>query len=215
MLTSQVVAAQLKACLPPGSPSQTFSLANYDAQGFPDNFPVRTLPSAPGGGELCLQPQIVRTPHFSAVAFKTPEEVISLVVMNVGDHAVDFTLVDQAAKTGIRRLSMPPHAVHTYRWSPGTSPAFIGAEQVLVTTERPTVAAAPQRRHIPVAGVSMGLVLGLFAVVAAIGVTLYGSILGRGGRELKSVAAKWEACETAEDYDADYTPFPSTPARQD
>ena len=62
-----VQAAQALECLDAGEPSQTFGLENYDEQGFPAAFPVRTLPSAPGGGELCLQPQIVRMPHFDAV----------------------------------------------------------------------------------------------------------------------------------------------------
>ena len=113
-----IVAAQLKPCQPTGSPNQTFVLANYDAQGFPSNFPVRTLPSAPGSGELCLQPQIVRLPHFDAVAFETPEGSISLVALNIGDNAIDFTLVDKASKNGLRQISIPSHAIQTYRWTP-------------------------------------------------------------------------------------------------
>jgi glucosylceramidase len=124
----KVIAAQLMPCLAAGEASQTFSANNYDAQGFPGNFPIRTLPSAPGGGELCLQPQIARTPHFSAVAFQAPDEVVSLVVINVGDRAIDFNLYDQQAQAGVRHLTMPSHAIHTYRWSPGKSPAMVGAD---------------------------------------------------------------------------------------
>ena len=47
-----IVAAQLKKCLADGAPAQTFKTLNADQQGFPTSFPVRTLPSAPGGGEL-------------------------------------------------------------------------------------------------------------------------------------------------------------------
>lgn len=133
---TKVIAAQLKECLVKGSPSQTFSTANYDGQGFPDNFPVRTLPSAPGGGELCLQPQIARTPHFSAVAFQAPDDSVSLVVINVGDRAIEFNLVDDVAKAGIKHLSIPSHAIHTYRWTPGaSSPAVVGAEALPVSTK--------------------------------------------------------------------------------
>lgn len=122
-----IVAGQLKACLVKGTPSQTFTLANYDAQGFPSNFPVKTLPTAPGGGELCLQPQIVRMPHFDAVAFQAPDGDVALVAMNTGDHAVEFTLVDKVTESGIRSLTIPPHAIHTYRWNPtmGSSAALL------------------------------------------------------------------------------------------
>ena len=87
----KVVAAQLRPCLPEGTANQTFTTSDYDRQGFPNSFPVRTLSSASGGrGQLCLQPQIVRLPHFDAVAFETPDKGVSLVTMNIGDQPVEF-----------------------------------------------------------------------------------------------------------------------------
>jgi len=118
-----IVAAQLKECLIKGSPSQTFTLSNYDGQGFPGNFPVKTLSTAPGGGDLCLSPQIVRMPHFDAVAFQAPSGDVALVAMNTGDKDVEFTLVDKQSKTGVRAIVLPPHAIHTYRWNPSDKSA--------------------------------------------------------------------------------------------
>ena len=37
----QVIAAQLHPCLADGAATQTFTLSNYDSQGFPTHFPVR------------------------------------------------------------------------------------------------------------------------------------------------------------------------------
>ena len=112
-----IVAAHVKPCLDPGDPSQTFRLANYDEQGFPGNFPVRTVPAAPGGGELCLQPMIIQVPHFNAVAFEQPSGEVSLITMNLGDSDVNFTIVDQNAQTGVSHM-IGSHAIHTYRWKP-------------------------------------------------------------------------------------------------
>ena len=125
-----IVAAQLKKCLADGAPAQTFKTLNADQQGFPTSFPVRTLPSAPGGGELCLQPQIVRMPHFDAVAFQDKEGGVAVVVMNVGDHPIDFTLVDKVAKHGVRDLTIPPHGIHTYRWKPNGAVKLDAVEAV-------------------------------------------------------------------------------------
>lgn len=85
---AMVTAAQHFPCIAGGAPNQTFHLSNYDGQGFPDNFAVRME------GELCLQPQIVLTPHFDAVAFLTPDRHISVVAMNLGDEPVEvrFTI---------------------------------------------------------------------------------------------------------------------------
>jgi hypothetical protein len=124
-----IVAAQLRECYPEGTPNQTFAVSNYDSQGFPDNFPVRTLPGAPGGGELCLQPQIVRLPHFDAVAFELPDKSVSLVLMNIGDQPVEFSLVDKASRMGVRRLTIPSHAIHTYRWKSPSADVGGGGEE--------------------------------------------------------------------------------------
>ena len=124
-----VVAAQLQKCAADGDATQTFTLANDDAQGFPSAFPVRLLEQAGGdeeegsGGELCLQPQIVRVPHFDAVAFQTPDGHNTLIAINVGDVPVEFNLVDKQARAGVRRLTIPAHAIHTYRWRPSSASA--------------------------------------------------------------------------------------------
>ena len=69
----------------------------YREASFSAKAPIRTQPfSFPGGGELCLQPQIARTPHFSAVAFQAPNDDISVVVINVGDaHPLQWPDFDQ------------------------------------------------------------------------------------------------------------------------
>ena len=135
----KVVAGQLKPCLADGAPTQTFTLENDDKQGFPDGFPVRLLEGAanPYGQELCLQPQIQRTPRFDAVAFQTPDGSTALVAINIGDVPVDFTLVDKGAQAGLAKLTIPPHAIHTYTWQPD-------AER-LVGLARPTSALASTR----------------------------------------------------------------------
>ena len=141
-----VTAAQLRECVPPGeegSAAQTFRLENYDAQGFPTNFPVRTTAGAPGGSELCLQPQIVRVPHFDAVAFEQPDKSISLVMINIGDSAIQFTLVDKDSKAGIKHLTLPSHAIHTYRWMPGKKSAA-----TLASTLTSTAAVAQQPQQV-------------------------------------------------------------------
>lgn len=147
-----VVAAQLKPCLSKGHPSQTFAIEDYDGQGFPNAFPVRTLAAAPGGGDLCLQPQIVQTPHFDAVAFQSPDGSVALVAMNVGDNPQQFTIVDKQAKAGMRELVIPPHAIQTYRWhspsaakasaEPVARAAAVGASQQPPATA--AAVAAPQ-----------------------------------------------------------------------
>ena len=110
-----VVAAQLKVLSRRDGVAVLAS--NYDAQGFPDAFPVRVNAN---GGELCLQPQIARMPRFDAVAFQTPAGETALVAMNIGDEPIEFSLVDKAAKAGVTHLTIPPHAIHTYTWRSST-----------------------------------------------------------------------------------------------
>ncbi len=109
-----IVAAQAWPCVAGGADNQTFTLANYDAGGFPSNFPVRTTTK----DELCLQPQIERLPHFDAVAFRLPDGTASLVAMNIGDRPITFSLRDKNAQMGLPNLTLPAHAIHTYRWDP-------------------------------------------------------------------------------------------------
>ena len=131
-----VVAAKLLECLPDGDASQTFVTSNYDGQGFPDAFPVRTSGGAPGGGGLCLQPQIVRLPHFDAVAFEQPSGDVTVIVMNIGDRDIEFSLVDKQEQAGVRHLSIPSHGIHTYRYKPEG-----GGVETLATTSLSTAAA--------------------------------------------------------------------------
>ena len=107
----KVTAAEYSPCIAGGAPNQTFHLNNYDGQGFPANFPVRT------DDGLCLQPQITRTPHFDAVAFITPDDHVSLVAMNLGEAAVEFDLYDEQLGIGAQKVTIPPHAIHSYRWT--------------------------------------------------------------------------------------------------
>jgi len=106
-----VTAAQHFPCIAGGAPNQTFHLSNYDGQGFPENFAVRMA------GELCLQPQIVRTPHFDSVAFITPDKHISVVAINLGEEPVEFTLYDEQLGIGVDNVRLPAHAIHSYRWT--------------------------------------------------------------------------------------------------
>jgi glucosylceramidase len=140
-----VTAAQLRECIPTGAANQTFLLSNYDAQGFPNAFPVRTTAGAPGGSELCLQPQIVRVPHFGAVAFEQPDKTIALVTMNIGDSPIQFTLVDKQARSGVKHLTLPSHAIHTYRWKPGKSPTLAAVTAAAAASPQQTLAVAGQQ----------------------------------------------------------------------
>ena len=139
----KVIAAQLRPCYAAGTANQTFAVAGYDGQGFPDNFPIRTLPSV---GQLCLQPQIVRVPHFDAVAFETPDKNVSLITINIGDQPIEFSLVDKAANAGVQTLTIPSHAIHTYRWSPKAgghaSTTSASTIQMVAGQQLPALAAA-------------------------------------------------------------------------
>ena len=168
----KVVAGQLKPCLADGAASQTFNLENYDGQGFPLGFPVRKLSDS--GGELCLQPQIVRVPHFDAVAFQTPEGYNTLIAINIGDVPVDFNLADKASQTGISHLTIPPHAIHTYRWKPSLQGTTLNLHQIPET--KPT-------------GLLTWLIGGCAATVAVLGT------IGVLGRQLKW----WPGTQKADD----------------
>ena len=198
-----VTAAQLKPCVADGDASQTFSLTNYDKQGFPGDFPVRTLPDAPGGGELCLQPQIKRTPHFTAVAFQAPDGAISVVVMNVGESEIEFNLIDMQAKRGLRRVAIPPHAIHTYRWAgaPPSDTDHLG--DATLSAAPPTLVGTinimPERSGGPY-GTWLLSLLG----VVTLGVAGGASMLRRAAGYTASAVAdgdKWAAAETSIDYD--------------
>ena len=219
-----IVAAQLKECAEKGDPSQTFVLANYDAQGFPSNFPVRTLPSAPGGNELCLQPQIVRLPHFDAVAFAAPDGSVSLVAMNIGDNPVEFTLTDKAAHAGVRHLTIPPHAIHSYKYTPphtivaaAATPASPDAVAVAASTPASVVslAALPAAASAGGSSSSGGGVVGggggwmmwsglVCGVAVAVGAVLYAVVGARADHRLRIATdegGEWAACERATDYE--------------
>lgn len=126
-----IVAAQMKDCEALGTKSQTFIMANYDQGGFPSNFPIRTQE-----GELCLQPQIQRLPHFDAVAFEQPDGQISLIAMNMGDVTVDFSIVDSASSAGLDGLTLTPHSIHSYRWKPKKTEPTPSLASVLTTASQ-------------------------------------------------------------------------------
>ena len=69
-------------------------------------------------------------PHFDAVAFQDKEGGVAVVVMNVCDNPIDFTLVDKVAKHGVRDLTIPPHGIHTYRWKPNGAVKLDAVEAV-------------------------------------------------------------------------------------
>ena len=199
-----IVAGQLKECAEKGDPSQTFVLANYDAQGFPANFPIRTLPSAPGGNELCLQPQIARLPHFDAVAFAAPDGSVSLVAMNIGDNPVEFTLTDKAAHAGVRHLTIPPHAIHSYKYTPPTTTvaAVATPASAVSLAAMPAAASAGSGSSSSSGGWMMwsGLVCG---VAVAVGAVLYAVVGTRADHRLRIATedgGEWAACERATEY---------------
>ena len=138
-----VTAAQFFPCEASKSDAQTFALANYDAGGFPSSFPVRT------SSGLCLQPSITRIPHFDAVAFQTPDGGVSLVAINIGEEALDFALHDAQAGAGVPHVTLPAHAIHTYRWKAGAATATMVAQQstaeVLTAAVQGSAHDAPQQ----------------------------------------------------------------------
>ena len=76
-----VDAAQLGEC---GTPAAKLTLGNYDGGGFPSNFAVRS------GDGLCLQPLVLRTQQFDAVAFKAPDGSVSLIALNTGEKPIEY-----------------------------------------------------------------------------------------------------------------------------
>ena len=132
------VAAQLFDCYPPGTRNQTFLLVG-DGKG--ETIKDGTFSIGGTGAEagLCLQPQLEQLPKFDAVAFSQPDGTVSLVAMNTNDYDVSFTIYDEATTTGVPH-SVPPHAIHTYRWHPKEAAAEAAA--VAATAETPLAAAA-------------------------------------------------------------------------
>ena len=131
-LACTVTAAQLLDCLPPGTVNQTFILEESTAQAEAPSFhdgqvkaaaattgdPGRTFSirgSAGSMADLCLQPQLEQLPKFDAVGFEQPDGSVTLVAMNTNDYDVPVTIYDAAAGRGVHH-SLPPHAIHTYRW---------------------------------------------------------------------------------------------------
>ena len=120
-----VTAAQLLDCYPPGTRNQTFLLAG-DGQGDTIRDGTFTIGGTGAAAGLCLQPQLEQLPKFDAVAFEQPDGAVSLVAMNTNDFAVPVTIYDAAAGAGVAH-TLPPHAIHTYRWAPPAAPAQHGS----------------------------------------------------------------------------------------
>jgi len=112
---SKYTVAQALPCIAGGDPSQTFSLKFGDAGGFPHSFPIRSLATPGGSGEiereLCAGPYIAREPEFASLAFATPGGGVSVVAMNRGDKPLTFSLLDVEAGLGAERLTVPPHSI--------------------------------------------------------------------------------------------------------
>ena len=112
---SKYTVAQALPCIAGGDPSQTFSLKFGDAGGFPLSFPIRSLATPGGSGEiereLCAGPYIAREPEFASLAFATPGGGVSVVAMNRGDKPLTFSLLDVEAGLGAERLTVPPHSI--------------------------------------------------------------------------------------------------------
>ena len=87
---------------------------------------------------LCLQPQIARVPHFDAVGFLTPDDTVTVVALNIGDQPITMTLHDAASKLGTAGLTVPAHAIHTYRW-----PVDVNAAAAAAPAAADVAAAAP------------------------------------------------------------------------
>ena len=68
----------------------------------------------PYGQELCLQPQIQRTPRFDAVAFQRPDGAVSVVAINNGEEALTFDLHDGTLGMGVEGVTIPPHAMQSF-----------------------------------------------------------------------------------------------------
>tara|TARA_B110001452_G_scaffold99062_1_gene82080 strand:+ start:124 stop:2529 length:2406 start_codon:yes stop_codon:yes gene_type:complete len=133
------VAAQLFDCYPAGTRNQTFLLVG-DGKG--ETIKDGTFSIGGTGAEagLCLQPQLEQLPKFDAVAFSQPDGTVSLVAMNTNDYDVPLTIYDEATATGVAH-SVPPHAIHTYRWHPKEAAAEAAAVAA-ATAEAPLAAAA-------------------------------------------------------------------------
>ena len=181
-----ITAAQTDPCLADGAPSQTFVLDNYDGTGYPstpEHFPVRTADS------LCLQPQIARVPHFDAVGFLTPDDTVTVVALNIGDQPITMTLHDAASKLGTAGLTVPAHAIHTYRWPVDVNAAAAAAAPAAadVAAAEPatiTLVATDALDELPKAAAAGGGAIGALAFVAVGALVVVGALrLGGGERQ--------------------------------
>ena len=185
-----ITAAQTDPCLADGAPSQTFVLDNYDGTGYPstpEHFPVRTADS------LCLQPQIARVPHFDAVGFLTPDDTVTVVALNIGDQPITMTLHDAASKLGTAGLTVPAHAIHTYRWPVDVNAAAAAAPAAAdVAAAEPatiTLVATDALDELPKAAAAGGGAIGALAFVAVGALVVVGALRLGGGERQQLYAA--------------------------
>lgn len=169
-----VVAAQMRECYPPGSaPNQTFQF---------DTMPVAGGSAAANGGVgeagepfairstmngLCLQPELERLPHFDAVAFAEPGGAVSVVVLNTNDRAITLTLRDAAANAAVEH-SVPPHAIHTYRWTPDGEHAHAPPAQEKLVAAAPHTGGGAQSTSRATTFLVGAMLCGLIISVAAV-----------------------------------------------
>mmetsp|Transcript_20692 Transcript_20692/g.45414 ORF Transcript_20692/g.45414 Transcript_20692/m.45414 type:complete len:714 (-) Transcript_20692:200-2341(-) len=96
-------------CAAAGSANQTFQIDSFGDEAYPTGFQLKS-------DGKCVQPVAQRRPHFDAVAFETPKGEISMVVLNIGDNAVDFTIYDNSSQTGSKDVKLPGHSIATFMW---------------------------------------------------------------------------------------------------
>ena len=121
---------------------------------------------------LCLQPQIARVPHFDAVGFLTPDDTVTVVALNIGDQPITMTLHDAASKLGTAGLTVPAHAIHTYRWPVDVNAAAAAAPADVadVAAAEPatiTLVATDALDELPKAAAAGGGAIGALAFAAA------------------------------------------------
>merc|ERR1712150_200722 len=92
------------------APLQNFTFGNVGNQSFPVAFRLQTSKGT------CMLPAGFDDVVFDAVAFETPQGLISLVVMNLGDTTLSFDVYDLNSHTSAKAVILPPHAIATYTW---------------------------------------------------------------------------------------------------
>lgn len=111
----QILVVEMYECVP-GALNQTFQLVRVSDGGeCKAGDECRMIAGYPHtDSPMCVQPQLVRRPHFDAAAFETPSGDISVVALNLGDESIKYTLYDTSSGYGASDLEMPPHSMVSY-----------------------------------------------------------------------------------------------------